>query len=114
MFYVPSKQSFYILGNKGLLLKNGSVNQIPREVDGTNGFRIFPNPSRDILTMQFDPLQNLPRSFSIVNLLGVRVKEYSVTGVKQQLDVRELPEGSYVVMFTDSETRYTGKLIVLR
>jgi hypothetical protein len=47
-------------------------------------------------------------------MLGAEVKEYMVTGVKQQLDIHDLQSGTYFILVKNEENRYSEKLIVLR
>ena len=114
IFYVSEKQSLYVLGNKGMLMKKSKVNAIPQLHDPDYQFSIYPNPCKDILTIQLINNRSVKENITIVNLLGVKVKELTGTGPKLQLDIRDLPEGIYFVFLTDGESRYSGKVIILR
>ena len=50
---------------------------------------------------------------SIVDLLGFTVKEFTVKGPEMQLNISNLPEGTYFVLLTDGVSQYSRKLIVL-
>jgi hypothetical protein len=114
IFYVPFRHSLYILGNNGLLLKKSSVNGIePKESNDKNSFSINPNPCRDIFTIQFNNKRSVQGNITVINLLGIKVKELNMTGQKQQLDISDLPEGTYMVFVNDRENWYSGKLIVM-
>jgi hypothetical protein len=59
----------------------------------------------------FKPVQE---KITIVDLLGSIVKEFTLTGPKLQLDISDLPQGTYFVYLTNGEVRYSRKLIVLK
>jgi len=61
-------------------------------------------------------IHNLPvkETISIINLLGVKVREFTGTGPKLEIDIRDLPDGTYFILLADGENRYSRKLIILR
>ena len=115
IFYVPSRQALYILGNNGLLLKNSSVNGIaPQETNDKNSFSISPNPCRDVLTILFKNNRLFQGNITITNLLGIKVKKLAGTGSKQQIDISNLPNGTYFILINNGENRYSGKFMVMK
>ena len=113
--YVPSKQTLYVLGNKGLLLKNSSVNGIvPKEKKDKNNFSIYPNPCRDILTIQFSNARPVQKTISIINVLGLNVKTFTGTSTKQQLDISNLPAGTYFLFVDYEKNLYSRKFMVMK
>jgi len=114
IFYVPSRQTLYVLGNNGLLLKKASANGIdPKEDKEKNSFSIYPNPCRDKLTIQSEYNQSVQENITISNLLGVKVKELTGTGPKLQFDISNLPEGTYFVFVDNGKNHYSGKFMVI-
>ena len=115
IFYVPSKKSLYVLGNNGLLLKNSSVNGIaPKEGKDKHSFSAYPNPCRDLLTIEFNSARPVQQTISIINVLGLNVKTFTGTGPKLQIDISNLSEGTYFVFVDNGGNHYSGKFMVLK
>lgn len=71
---------------------------------------LFPNPARDYITIQI--AGELQRStVEIINLQGKVVKSFSLNNNQNQLDVRNLSSGVYLVRIQTGES-YTNKKIV--
>ena len=51
---------------------------------------------------------------TIFDLFGLKVKEFTGKGENQQLDIRDLPAGTYFIHMTDGESRYSRKLMVIK
>jgi photosystem II stability/assembly factor-like uncharacterized protein len=115
IFYVPYRQVLYVLGNHGLLLKNSSITGITsKEGNDKNNLRIYPNPCKDYLTIHVNNERPVQGNITLTNLLGIKVKELTGTGLKQQLDIRDLPAGTYIINIKDRENCYSKKITVLK
>lgn len=71
-----------------------------------NGFKIYPNPVKDVLNIDFSG-DNV--SCAIFDMQGKQVLE--LTPGNKQFDVSSLPNGVYVLKVTDSEKTSTYKVI---
>jgi hypothetical protein len=115
IFYIPSRQTIYVLGNHGLLLKKSSVNGITaRGKDEIISFKVYPNPCRKIMNIKFNDNRSGPQHITIINMMGIKVRELTLTGSKLQLDISDLPAGTYMVFADSRENLYSGKLIVMK
>jgi hypothetical protein len=52
--------------------------------------------------------------FLFFNLLGIKVKEMTRIGPKPQLDISNLPAGTYFILISNGENRYSGKFIIMK
>ena len=102
----------YVAGNDGTLLKYCEITGI--ETSAEKSFSISPNPCRDVLMLHFNDYLPVPVKITIVNLLGMKLKELTGTGTKQQLNISNLPEGTYFVLVDDGKNHYSGKFMVLK
>ncbi len=115
IFYVLSRQALYVLGNHGLLLKNSSESGIvQQEAKDKNNLSIYPNPCKDLLTIQVNSARPVQQTISIINVLGLKVKTFTGTCPKQQLYINDLPEGTYFVFVDNGRNHYSGKFMVMK
>jgi hypothetical protein len=89
---------------------NSGINTLQAD----NSLFIYPNPCRDIVNIGFNNIKPVQGNIAIVDLLGFTVKEFPMTGPEQQLDISDLPQGTYFVYLTNGKIRYSRKLIVLK
>lgn len=75
--------------------------------------QIFPNPAAHLATVNF-PLAKNDGSIFLIDLLGRRLRSYSVTkGISSfVIDVSTLPQGSYFLDYTSGNNRFRTKLLV--
>ncbi|WP_170916601.1 T9SS type A sorting domain-containing protein [Dyadobacter psychrophilus] len=78
----------------------------PTEPASTQNVRIFPNPTQDILILEFS--QSVPRSIELFNISGRSMKKLQAKNLEERLDISKLPSGIYVieVMQGDKKTAY--------
>jgi hypothetical protein len=62
---------------------------------------VFPNPTKEQLTISFSCVENQPNTIQVVNVLGVVMKEVEMTvsasNCTVQLNTRDFPDGVYIV-----------------
>ena len=80
------------------------------EVDGSAMLSVFPNPTRDVLTITTSSNVDMQDvSISVVDLLGsvvLETQEQALTsGSPLNMDVSELPAGSYMLVFKTNAER---------
>ena len=77
---------------------------------------IYPNPTRGVLNIEFNNIDNKISSLSIVNVLGDRiyneVLESSTLKYSNQLDLSKYSDGIYFVRFKTKDGFITKKLIL--
>lgn len=70
------------------------------------GFQLYPNPASDVLNIYFESLSPHPDgTFTVYNLQGQAVHSFHATssGITYILQVTDLPQGMYVLEYTDGE-----------
>lgn len=90
-------------------LSNNSV--AVEESDHTNGFSIFPNPAKELLTIKF--LQASNYQFSISNVWNQTVISGQTNGADEyQLNVSMLNAGIYFLQLQNDKDRYVKKIMI--
>jgi hypothetical protein len=114
IFYVRESRSLYILGNKGMLMKKSKVSSINSLIKPEQVLSLFPNPCNDIMTVQFNCDKPVHQTITISNILGLKMMTFTMSAMKQELDISKLPDGIYCVNAECHETRYSAKFIVMK
>ncbi len=87
------------------LLSNRSMDLVGLGENETTAFRVYPNPANGILFVETCHGASLQmETYRIVNPIGQTVMEGQITTEKQQISVRNLPNGVYFIT-VDGETR---------
>lgn len=86
------------------------------EVTLDKGLRVFPNPTKDIVNVQYEFSKTADQfNIRMFNMLGVQVYNNHI-GQTQignvAIDVRHLPAGAYMLQVTDGDTQVTRKVII--
>ena len=80
------------------LLSNRSLDLVGLGENEVTAFRVYPNPANGILFVETRRATSLPEeTYRIVNPIGQTVMEGQITMEKQQIDVRNLPNGLYFI-----------------
>ncbi|MEL7533755.1 MAG: PQQ-dependent sugar dehydrogenase, partial [Bacteroidota bacterium] len=76
-------------------------------------YRLYPNPTQDILSVQLSQLSLLPLSVEIFDLQGKRVQEETIApGASQiRIDLSLLSKGLYLVNINDETSRETFEIL---
>jgi hypothetical protein len=95
------------------LLKDGESQATGNNVPVTDNFRIYPNPTTGIFTLEqtvFVSSQVL--NLEIYTLLGKRIMSDNIAGEKKhQINLGDVPAGIYLVRIMTGEKVETTKLI---
>ena len=89
--------------SNGLAVRDSfTISHEPGGIEQNSGLavRVYPNPSTGLFTIQSD--QGDVMRVSLYNLNGTLVKEEGQFSSGQQLDIRELPAGSYILRIQGS------------
>ena len=69
-----------------------------------NSFNLFPNPSKDKLTIYLSEQNNLKSSVSIINVLGAKLYQQNFSNQsKLTIDVSDFPSGIYFVQIANDK-----------
>lgn len=75
-------------------------------------FEIFPNPANDYIKISSNYTNMNPITIDIINILGEKVSSYRlVSGNTAIVNIKELPQGNYVVRLMFSDVICTKKMI---
>jgi hypothetical protein len=58
---------------------------------------VFPNPGRNMLTLQYRNDLNTEMEINIYNLAGKRIYHTNANGNQKNIDIKDLPSGMYII-----------------
>lgn len=90
---------------------------VPALIVKTPTASLYPNPANDKVTVNFSGINNLPATFTLMDILGNTVNSYVINNATGQatFNVSRLSSGIYLYQVTDSgKLLKTGKLIITR
>ncbi|MBX7107488.1 MAG: T9SS type A sorting domain-containing protein [Chitinophagales bacterium] len=73
-------------------------------------FSIFPNPASSLIVLRFN--FSLPQTLSVFNSVGQLVYESPVIGEAEQIDVRDYPNGIYLIKFELNQRIFSQAIII--
>lgn len=73
-------------------------------------FGIYPNPTTDVINLNVGNLQN-GAEFSLYDSNGILIKKQSIKQKITQIDIRDLPEGFYMLSVKNQKNTKTFKVI---
>ena len=80
-----------------------------------NWMRVYPNPVRDILTLEYDHTTTGQVSWQLFDLHGRLVKQRTwddlLQGGRREVDLRDLPRGTYLYRSADQLHQRSGKVL---
>lgn len=78
------------------------------------GFQVFPNPTRDQLSIEFAKPFETPGKLSLIDLAGKPVRKYAIRGNRVlRINVKDLPEGIYFLTYhSEGQKPETKKVII--
>lgn len=84
----------------------------PDRGDLKSGFRIFPNPVKEFLTISSHPDEILHGLVEVAGLDGSVIKSFEVSNVSElKIDVRGLVDGVYICRFINEKGWHTEKFL---
>lgn len=87
--------------------------------DDKSFMAVYPNPSNDVMTIQFDAKENTNYSIELFDIVGKKLFQKSInnlSGIQQvQLSVKEhnLAKGSYLISLSENGERSSSKVVVI-
>lgn len=111
--WIPGKQSGKKVDVKFTLpvkfvLEDGETQEREKEESLDIDFSIYPNPTSDILSFKSDNIFKNPLTVTVYDKTGVVLLTTNLKSINDQVSVREIPSGDYVLMITDGK-RKTAK-----
>jgi hypothetical protein len=85
-----------------------STNTLSNDSFDASKFKFYPNPVKDVLNLSYT--ENITK-VQVINLLGQEVKAVSINATQSQVDMSNLPKGTYLVKVTAADEVKTIKVI---
>ena len=82
------------------------------ELDNTN-FLIYPNPAKDVLTIQAENNQ-LPITIKLINAIGETVKTELINSTTHSINVEEFLNGIYYLQLENKVGTSSKKIIITK
>jgi alkaline phosphatase D len=84
------------------------------EPDKTNPISVFPNPSKDVVTISIDNRIDPSSILTILNSQGQIVKEFQPSSSEIKLGVSDLPNGTYLINLTSENGIAIKSFVIVR
>ena len=104
-------------GTRGAYFSNGGDEGSPGNQTPTIGleafdvqFNMYPNPAKDMVTIAFG--KDSQRNLTLVNALGVVVKNITSNNAQVQMDLQGLPAGFYMLQVTQDGQTAIKRLVI--
>jgi len=95
-----------------VLVKTIEPNNIAQEKQTDEELKIYPNPCRDYLTIEFPQNKKNTTDISFYNMLGNLVmQEDNITTTRVQMNLAHLPQGYYLLSVNQNEKTLTGRFL---
>lgn len=91
--------------------------EMPLAVQGLNTFdkiaRVFPNPFRDQLSIEFFGELKIPFSITLKSLHGYSIRNFTFTSPQQHalIDVSDMPSGVYILQIGNSSSLFATRVV---
>lgn len=123
------EQEFYNMGfgiirdiveteDKGIVFVDGAYNVVKLKEDPSSianqdtqvndGFKIFPNPSQDLIYLELKDQSLLGQSYQIFNLIGERIQTGSIDQLTQSINISNYSVGQYFLLI--ESRKYSKKV----
>ncbi len=77
-------------------------------------FKIFPNPTSDILNIQFDNFQTTSNSFTIVDIHGKIIGQFNSSEKNIQLQISDYSNGIYFIHHSNSKASSVKRFSIIK
>ena len=79
------------------------------EIYKTSSFKVFPNPAKSSIIIEFDGNINKEIEFKILNITGQVV--FHISEFRKEINIEDLKAGVYILLLQSDSINYTRKLI---
>lgn len=103
------KSATYLWTNKSF---NSGIGQVDK-----SGLSIYPNPSQNMLAVNYGYIENSQLEFSIYNSVGELVysqSEHQAIGRERLIDISGLAAGLYILNVKSDDDVITGRFVISR
>ena len=105
-------------GNSVLYIDNlnfdNLIGYVREQSDKNNIISLYPNPASDFVTLHIDNKNNVDLTLNIYNVIGELVRSELLKQNQQQINIRYLSNGIYMVEIKSKEWSEKQKLIIQR
>ncbi len=74
-----------------------------------SNFNAFPNPAKGVINLQF---KEQPTQLNLVDMKGIQIKQYAVTGLDAQIDLNNIPAGQYILQVLNGDQMISQKIVI--
>lgn len=67
-------------------------------------FIIYPNPSKDIITLSLSSGTLLHSIATLLDIQGRQIKQFTINNFQESIDINRLPKGTYILKLADGTT----------
>lgn len=85
--------------NYDIITKDASMIQNITEIRKDNLFKVYPNPTKNILTIEIPNFNNENIGLKILNIKGSLINELPIESKTRQIDVSKFAKGLYFIQF---------------
>jgi hypothetical protein len=82
------------------------------------GFRIFPNPAKDLVNLQYRAATEGKVEIELLDLMGRTLQSFTDQAVSGsnafQLETNQLPEGTYLIRLTQNDQQHVERAVISR
>ncbi len=108
-----TKEKHYTIDNKNvglnITLFDETISDVC-EVEFASEITIFPNPANDIVFVRSD--SDELKEIRLINLSGQVIKNKKVNNFETKLDVRDIPNGLYIIQINTEQTVFSERIVV--
>ncbi len=94
-------------GNRNMYLLK--VNPSGNTLDVINNLNIFPNPTRDKISILFE--NGIINNATLSSINGIKIKDYGIIYSSTSLNLNELPTGTYILRLENNDQTTSLKII---
>ena len=81
----------------------------------TEPFAVYPNPANGILFVETQSIASLPdQTYRITNLMGQTLLSGNIINENQQINISNLPEGTYFIRIETEQENVIRKIVKIK
>lgn len=81
-------------------------------INNTNNFSIYPNPTKDVITIQINETTFTKSRFKLIDVIGKEVVNKKITSNTTSIDVSQYTKGVYFYQILHQKELISGNLII--
>jgi hypothetical protein len=100
--------------NSARLKRFGTISGINSVAASTLNVMVYPNPAVDVITLKINNANNKEKLLTIYNVFGEVVRSELLKQNMQNINIRELNNGIYLLVINSDKWSVTQKLLIQR